>query len=141
MSEWAQQYFDGWNSHDPEQVATLFADDATYEIVGAGPLFVFKGLDAIKAMVSASHLYWSNDSKFTLLSELYSGDRFVIEMEETGTHTGKMARGVPATNKRYTLRAASVGRFDADGKIIEVRDYADRLDIYTQIGLLKAPGT
>ena len=47
---------------------------------------------------------------------------------------------MPATNKRYTLRAVGVGRLDADGKITELRDYADRLDLFTQLGLLKAPG-
>ena len=139
MSEWADQYFDAWNSHDPERVATHFADDATYESVGAGPLFVIKGRDAIKAMVKGLDLY-SNDSKITLLNELLSGKRFVFEMEETGTNTGKIARGVPATNKRYTVRLASVGRFDTNGKVIEVGDYTDRLDIFTQLGLLTAPG-
>jgi steroid delta-isomerase-like uncharacterized protein len=139
MSEWADQYFEAWNSHDPERVGTHFADDATYESVGAGPLFIVKGRDAIKAMVSALDRY-SNDSKITLLSELRSEDRFVFEMEETGTNTGRIARGVPATNKRYTVRLASIGRLDGNGKIIEERVYTDRLDIFTQLGLLTAPG-
>ena len=139
MSGWAQEYVDAWNSHDPGRVAAFFAADATYETVGSGPLWVVKGLDAIKAMVSALDRF-SNDAKVTLLSEMHSDDRYTIEIEETSTNTGNIARGVPATNKRYTTREAEVGRLDADGKIKEARAYVDRLDIFTQLGLLAAPG-
>ena len=139
MSGWAQEYVDGWNSHDPERVAAFFAVDATYETVGAGPLWVVTGREAIQGMVSALNRF-ANDANITLLSEMYSGDRFALEEEETSTNTGSIARGVPATNKRYTARAAEIGRLDADGKIKEVRAYMDRLDIFTQLGLLAAPG-
>ena len=108
MSEWAQQYLDAWNSHDPAKVAALFAEDGTYESVGSGPLWAINGRDAIKAMASVTDRF-SNDSKITLLNELQNADRFTLEIEETGTNTSKIARGVPATNKRYTGRMVSVG--------------------------------
>ena len=139
MSEWSQQYVDALNSHDPEKVAAFFADDGSTESVGSGPQWVIKGRDAIMALISALDQF-SNDSKITLVNEMQSGDQFVIEYEETATNTGKIARGVPATNNQYTVRGVWVGRLDADGKIMEVRDYADRLDLFTQLGLLKAPG-
>jgi hypothetical protein len=49
------------------------------------------------------------------------GDRFVLKFEETSTNTGKIARGVPATNKRYTVQGVAVGRLDAARKIKEGR--------------------
>jgi len=56
-----------------------------------------------------------------MASELRTGDRFILKTEETATNTGKIARGIPATNKRYTVRGASVGPLDAHGKIKEER--------------------
>ncbi len=111
----------------------------TFEAVGAGPDWVVRGGDALKAMVIGLHSF-TNDAKIVLRSELCSGDRSVIEYEECSTNTGKVARGIPATNRRYTVWAASVGQFDSQGKIKEERGYLDRLDIYAQRGLLKAPG-
>jgi hypothetical protein len=57
----------------------------------------------------------------------------------TSTNTVKIARAMPATNKRYTVGLAAVGRLDANGKIREERDCTDRLDVFTQLGVL-TPG-
>ena len=72
MSEWSQQYVEALNSHDAERVAACFADDGSYESVGAGPRWVVKGRDAIKALVSGLHQF-SNDSKVTLVSAWQGG--------------------------------------------------------------------
>ena len=138
MSTLGQAWVDAWNSHDAEAVASLYTEDATLEAMGAGPLFAIQGHDAFKAMVKALHQF-SNDSNLTLVSELLSGDRFVIEFVETSTNTGKIGRGTPPTNKRYTCPGVAVGRLDSDGKIKEERDYEDRLDLFIQLGLVKDP--
>jgi len=138
MSELAQAWVDAWNSHDPEAVALLYTEAATLEAMGAGPLFAIQGSDAIKAMVKAIHQF-SNDSKVTLVSELVSGDRFVIEFVETATNTGKIGRGTPPTNNRYACPGVAIGRLDSSGRIAEERDYEDRLDLFVQLGVVNDP--
>ena len=138
MSELAQAWVDAWNSHDPEAVALLYSEDATLEAMGAGPFFAIQGHSAIKAMVKALHQF-SNDSTVTLVSELVSGDRFVIEFVETATNTGKIGRGTPPTSKRYACPGVAIGRLDSSGRIREERDYEDRLDLFMQLGLVQDP--
>ena len=136
MSTLGQAWVDAWNSHDAEAVASLYTEDATLEAMGAGPLFAIQGHDAFKAMVKALHQF-SNDSKVTLVSELVSGDRFVIEFVETATNTGKIGRGTPPTNQRYTCPGVAIGRLDSSGRIREERDYEDRLTSSCSLGLSK----
>jgi len=138
MSTLGQAWVDAWNSHDPDTVAALFAEDATVDFMGGGPQFAVKGLDAIKESVRA-YQGWTNDGSFTLVSELVREDRFVIEFVETATNTGKMRRQAPATNRRYTCPGVAVGRLDSNGKITEERDYMDRVDLFVQLGILTDP--
>jgi steroid delta-isomerase-like uncharacterized protein len=138
MSEWAQAWVDAWNSHDPERVASLFAEDGTLESMGAGPRFAFQGHEDIKAYARALHQF-SNDQTVALVSGLVSEDRFVVEFVETTTNTGPIGRRTPPTNKRYTCPGVAIGRLDSNGKIREERDYMDRLDLFMQLGLLADP--
>jgi steroid delta-isomerase-like uncharacterized protein len=139
MNGLGRWWMDAWNSHDPNVVAALYAEDATLETVDASGA-IMKGLDAIRIFAESMDR-WSSDSHTTLLSEFVGGDWFVLEFEENSTNTGELIPGVPATNKRYKVRGAVVGRLDTAGKITEERDYVDILHVFTQIGLLSAPGT
>ena len=95
--------------------------------------------DAIKALVSGLHQF-SNDSKVTLVDAWQRR----IGSQSSMRRRPRTPAGLPLECRRRTsgctLRAVGVGRLDADGKITELRDYADRLDLFTQLGLLKAPG-
>jgi hypothetical protein len=65
------------------------------------------------------------------------GDHFTIEFEVSGINDGDGA-GFPATNKSFSLRGVSIGRLNADGKIIEQRDYYNIATYLSQVGLLPA---
>ena len=96
-----------------------------------------QGREAIEAFVEDAERF-SNDYRFTSVSEQASGDRYALEWEMAGTNTGE-AGGMPATNKPYRIRGVSIGRLDADGKIKENRDYWNMADYLMQVGILPLP--
>ena len=135
METWMQQYLNAWNSHDGAQVAAFMAADATYEDVALGQ--THKGQEEIANFVGETAEF-SNDYRFVSVSEQQSSDRYALEWEMSGTHTGP-AGPIPATDKTYRIRGISVGRLDADGKIKENRDYWNMADFLVQIGILPPP--
>lgn len=135
MSDWMGPYLEAWNSHDPANVGAYMANDATYEDLAVG--VVHEGREAIEAFVNTTHQF-SEDYRFTLVSQQQSGGQYAAEWEMAGTNTGEAA-GLPATNKPYRIRGVSVGRLDADGKIVQNRDYWNMADYLTQVGILPPP--
>jgi steroid delta-isomerase-like uncharacterized protein len=136
MASWAQDYLDAWNSRDGAKVAAFMNDDVTYEDLALG--VVHQGTDAVKAFVEETAGF-SKDYVFTPVSEQLSGDQYALEWEMAGTNTGD-AGGMPATNKPYRIRGASVGRRNSAGKITHNRDYWNMADYLTQVGILPPPG-
>jgi steroid delta-isomerase-like uncharacterized protein len=125
----------GWSSRDPAKAVALYADDVVFEDVAMG--VTVSGKAALKEF-AAEGFKMSSDSTFTLITANASGDHFTIEWEVAGTHDGE-GTGFPATNKSFRLRAVSIGRLNADGKIVEHRDYYNLATFLTQVGLLPAP--
>jgi steroid delta-isomerase-like uncharacterized protein len=123
-----KRFVDAWNSHDGARVADLCAVDVTYEDVAMGRVCI--GHDDLKAFVKDS----GTDLRFLTLSEQSSNDQYAVEWECEGLHTGSMP-GFPATNKPFRFRGASIGRLDADGTIVENRDYWNLADFMAQVGL------
>jgi steroid delta-isomerase-like uncharacterized protein len=123
-----QRFVDAWNSLDPERVADLYAEDGTQDDVGMGG--VYRGREAIKAFVAEAAR--RAHRQFVAKSEQVSGERYAVEWESTGTITGELS-GTQVTNMHYQLRGASVGWFDAEGKIVENRDYYNPADLMRQL--------
>lgn len=134
-ADWADRYMEAWNSHDGSAVADFMADDATYEDLALG--VVHQGRDAIKAFAAQAHDF-SSDYRFVTVSSQQSGNEYALEWEMIGTNTGE-ASGLPATNKPYRIRGASVGVLDAKGKIKMNRDYWNMADYLIQVGILPPP--
>jgi steroid delta-isomerase-like uncharacterized protein len=127
---------EAWNSHDGSQVAVFMAEDATYEDLALGVLH--EGRDAIKAFAQEADSF-SSDYRFISISTRQSGSSYAMEWEMVGTNTGE-GGGLPATNKPYKIRGASVGVVDDDGKIKRNRDYWNMADYLAQVGILPPPG-
>jgi steroid delta-isomerase-like uncharacterized protein len=123
-----QRFVDAWNSLDPEKVADLYVEDGIQDDVGMGGLY--RGRPAIRAFVTEAAR--RADRQFVAKSEQVSGDLYAVEWESTGTITGELG-GTQVTNMHYQLRGASVGRFDAEGKIVENRDYYNPADLMRQL--------
>jgi hypothetical protein len=45
-------------------------------------------------------------------------------------------RGVPATGRSFRVRGASIGRLDANGRIVANRDYYNLAELLTQLGMV-----
>jgi steroid delta-isomerase-like uncharacterized protein len=108
----------------------------TYEDLALG--VVHEGRTAVEVFVEETAAF-SEDYAFTPVSELQYGDQYALEWEMAGTNTGD-AGGIPATNKPYRIRGASVGRRDGTGKITHNRDYWNMADYLVQVGILPPPG-
>ena len=133
---WLDRYLEAWNSHDGGQVGAFMAEDATYEDLALGVLH--EGRDAIKTFAEEADSF-SSDYRFISISTQQSGSSYAMEWEMVGTNTGE-GGGLPATNKPYKIRGASVGVVDDDGKIKHNRDYWNMADYLVQVGILPPPG-
>ncbi len=54
--------------------------------------------------------------------------------EGTGTHKGEL-QGIAATNKKVTISAATIQRFE-DGKVVEEWEYPDLMSLMAQLGVM-----
>jgi steroid delta-isomerase-like uncharacterized protein len=127
-------FITGWSSNDPAKAVAVYADEAAFEDVAQG--VTHSGKAALKEF-AAELFKASSDTIFTLTTANTDGDHFTIEWEVAGTNDGEGA-GFPATNKRFSVRGVSIGRLNADGKIVEQRDYYDMATLLSQLGLLPA---
>jgi len=133
MEKMAKNYTAAVNSHDVDKILSFFTDDCVYEDVAVGA--VNRGKQEVKAFVTGWYVF-SRDLKFELTSFFSAGDWAASEWIMSGTHTGDLP-GIPATNKRFSLRGASVieGR---TGRISRNSDYWNLASFLQQVGILPA---
>ena len=140
---WIEEYFTAWARHaqasdpisgiaDRMHMLGFMDPDIRYEDVPTAQ--VFSGHDGVIKM-GAQALLMANDIRFTCISAQQSGDQFAFETETHGTNTGAVG-AFPATGKPFILRAVSVGRRTAQGKVISHKDYWDLAGYLRQIGLM-----
>ena len=130
LDQWAS----AWSSNDTAKLLSLFSDDVLYEDVTFGA--VNKGSDALRKFATDAFGSFS-DMNFKLTSRFVSADgqRGAMEWVWGGRQT-KDFPGLPATNKPFQVRGASVVEF-RDGKISRDSDYWDLATYKRQIGLTK----
>lgn len=66
-----------------------------------------------------------------------AGDKVVISISLTGTHTGDLM-GIPATGKEISIQGMVCSRLE-DGKIIEEQEILDMLGLFQQLGVISLP--
>jgi hypothetical protein len=69
---------------------------------------------------------------------IVEGNKRATRFTLTGTHKGAF-RGMPATNKRVTIRAISIIHLSADGKIAEEWHMYDTMGMMQQLGVAPKP--
>lgn len=67
-----------------------------------------------------------------------AGDKVVIRWVVSGTHQSELM-GVPPTGKRVTVTGIDIFRF-VDGKLVEMWQNWDQLDLLQQLGAIPTPG-
>ena len=129
-----EQWGAAWSSSNVEKLLALFTDDVVYEDVTLGA--VNHGRDALRDFATAVFAAF-DDLKFELKSRVVASDGKSGVMEWTcrGRQT-KDLPGLPATNKPFEVRGATVVEF-ADGKISRDSDYWDLATYMKQVGLTK----
>jgi steroid delta-isomerase-like uncharacterized protein len=129
-----EQVLDGWavawSSDDVEKLLPLFTDNVEYEDVTFGA--VNRGRNALRDFAKGTFEAFA-DLKFELKSRMVAADGKSGAMEWVwrGRQT-KDLPGLPATNKAFVVRGASVVQF-ADGKISRDSDYWDLATYMKQV--------
>ena len=112
---WAEVWERAWPAGDTDAIAALYAQDATYRALAfrdpdlrlAG---VRRYLDENFGVASETECWFRNP--------IVSGDRAAVEWWGTWVEQGR----------RLTLAGATLLRFDADGQVIDHRDYWNEVD-------------
>lgn len=130
LDQWAA----AWSSSDVEKLLPLFTDNVVYEDVTFGA--VNNGSKALRDFATAAFGAFP-DMKFDLKSRVVAADGKWGAMEWIwrGRQT-KDFPGLPATNKPFEIRGATVVEF-TDGKISRNSDYWDLATYMKQVGLNK----
>ncbi len=125
------EYRAAWNAHDPDKIVSFFTDDCEYE--DAIMREVVRGKPELRAYLVEWLAVFPDlcmNVKDQYLSETGGGAEFTF----SGTHTNPVM-GLPATNKPFTVRGASVLEL-REGKIRRQSDYWDAASFMTQIGIM-----
>ncbi len=136
-SLFAETWSETWNSHDPNAIVHLYADDGVHRMA-AGSTYV--GGAQLREMVDRSlrgypDLFFLIRDHQLLDIEKFSSKRFVIEYTMTGTQ--REAIGDRAgTGKSITIDGAMIGELDASHRIHRCTDYLDHQSIRQQLGLI-----
>jgi steroid delta-isomerase-like uncharacterized protein len=116
-----------WNSHDPDKIAALFADDAVHEDATLGT--VNRGGAEIRKFAKQFFDEFP-DCKFTVTSSFMENGHGYAEWVLTGTDIGMFK-----TNKHFNVRGASIV-LGSSKKLTHQTDYWDMATLMRQIGVL-----
>lgn len=116
-----------WNSHDPDKVVAMYADDVVFEDVTLG--VVNHGRDDVRKFAKFTFDI-SPDIHFVLTKSFLQDGQGYMEWTMTGTDVGLFK-----TNKHFDIRGASVVG-EAVGKLKWDRDYYDLATAMKQLGVI-----
>lgn len=126
------------NTHDLNPIGDMYAEGGEFVWPGLPPM---KGRQAVVAFY-ATLLGAFPDIEVKILHIVERENAAGVEYEATGTNTGRLpgpAGELPPTGRRVTMRAASIGSVDDDGRIKVQHEYFDQVELLTQLGLMPAP--
>jgi steroid delta-isomerase-like uncharacterized protein len=126
---------EGWSQGNLQVADELIDPDFT--VHGAGGQAVRSGPEGVKQLVSAWRTGFP-DGRMNVDDLFAEGDKVVIRMTWTGTHTGQFY-GYPPTQRQVSVTSIGVDRI-ANGKIVEGWGEVDMLGLYEQIGVIQRPG-
>ena len=98
-----------------------------------GPGVTTKGWDAFRDFHQRMHGAISN-LELRVLDTIAEGDRVVVRLQSSGTHTGDDL-GIPPTGNQIDFGAVVILRFE-NGKLAEAWNFIDQLAFYQQLRIL-----
>lgn len=130
LVELAARWAAAWTAHDATRLAALFTEDCVHTDVTLG--LVNHGREHV-ARFAAAYFGPIPDLAIAVDWSVENGDRLAVEWTMTGTQTGDLPSGVPASGRTFTVRGAST--FEVrEGLLHRGTDYWDRLTLLRQLG-------
>jgi steroid delta-isomerase-like uncharacterized protein len=108
--------------------------DLVHHEVDHGPIM---GFEDFKSLVSANKTAYP-DNKITIDELIISGNKGVVRFTSTGTNTGPLANGEPATGKKIKWSGVTICHV-VGSKISKEWVYYNTLPILTQFGYTLIP--
>ena len=133
----AETWSETWNSHDPDSIVRMYADDGIHRMA-AGSTYV--GAAQLREMVDRSlrgypDLHFLIRDRQVLNDDESSSERFVIEYTMAGTQHEAIGDRA-GTGKLITIDGAMIGELNANHRIQRCTDYLDHHSIRQQLGLI-----
>jgi steroid delta-isomerase-like uncharacterized protein len=121
----AAKWAAAWNSHDPEKVVALFAENGVYEDIPFGS--TNRGTAALRKY-AADYFAAVPDMKTTVTSSSVKNGGGYLEWVFSGTDVGLYKTGKP-----FSLRGVSI-IVTKNGRVTSDRDYYDLASLMKQVG-------
>jgi steroid delta-isomerase-like uncharacterized protein len=141
VNEFVQRWGDAWNSHEPQRVLDLMAEDIVYDD-SASPK-TMRGHGDVRAFLDMTWRAFP-DLHFDLVGEplVAAGEpRAAMWWRGTATHSGPIdPPGLAPTGKRLEFEGADFHTY-RDGKLVRLQIVFDMADFMRQLGLLPPPGS
>nr|WP_052478285.1 ester cyclase [Kibdelosporangium sp. MJ126-NF4]CEL17427.1 hypothetical protein [Kibdelosporangium sp. MJ126-NF4]CTQ91346.1 hypothetical protein [Kibdelosporangium sp. MJ126-NF4] len=128
-----------WNTDDLaalDQLDELARPDAVFN-VGNRP--AVRTVEDFKATVRAAK-QGQPDLVYTVEDIIEEGDLVAARLSNVGTNTGDLVGLFPATGRVLRLTALLIVQLDQDGRIVEVWQEGDFLDMLRQAGVVAPAG-
>jgi steroid delta-isomerase-like uncharacterized protein len=124
-----------FNNHNMEFLRENLADDFVEHEVAPGMTPDKQGAITWFTMMFST----VPDSRAEVRHMIASGDRVVIHSTFSGTDTGGLIPGVPATDKSFEMGGIDIIRVNDEGKVVEHWGIQDQMGMMGQLGLLPSP--
>jgi steroid delta-isomerase-like uncharacterized protein len=121
----AAKWAAAWNSHDPEKVVALFAENGVYEDIPFGS--TNRGMAALRKYAT-DYFAAVPDMKTTVTGSSVKNGLGYVEWVFSGTDVGLYKTGKP-----FSLRGVSIIA-TKNGKLTSDRDYYDLAALMKQLG-------
>lgn len=125
---------EGWSNGNLDVADEVI--DPGFVVHGAGGQVIPQGPEGVKQLVAAWRAGFA-DGRMSVEDIFAEGDKVVIRMRWTGTHTGEFY-GRPATGRPVSVTSIGIDRV-VDGRIVEGWGEVDMLGLYQQIGAITLP--
>jgi ketosteroid isomerase-like protein len=112
---WKETWERGWRDRDVDAIASLYADDALYR--GLAFREPDRGLAGVRRYLE-ENFGVEEEVECWFGEPVAAGDRAAVEWWATWIEEGR----------RLTLAGATVLRFDADGQVVDHRDYWNQVE-------------
>lgn len=132
----AEDNLAAWNRHDPDAIASFFAEDAVlYDEALPEPV---RGPGGVRE-VAAGYLRAFPDLKVESIERVIDGNTMVDCWRVSGTHEGELM-GVAPTHRRIMSEGCTITHFGEDGKVHDDHMFWNPAKLMEQLGATAGAG-